>query len=71
MLGWQVKWLLTDHFLGELRLFLEANHSIGYLHQGESYLVTDLDLANRTAYAEPTTASYYTQTKEIEDLRIV
>jgi len=42
-----------------------------YLHQGESYLVTELDLANRTAYAEPTTASYYTQAKEITDLRIV
>ncbi|TET67261.1 MAG: DEAD/DEAH box helicase [Dehalococcoidia bacterium] len=42
-----------------------------YLHQGESYLVTELDLANRTAYAVPTTANYYTQTKEIEDLHIV
>ncbi|MFC1933603.1 DEAD/DEAH box helicase [Chloroflexota bacterium] len=42
-----------------------------YLHQGESYLITDLDLANHTAYAKPTTVSYYTQTKEITDLRIV
>ncbi len=42
-----------------------------YLHQGESYLVTELDLANRTAYAVPTTASYYTQAKEITDLHIV
>ncbi len=42
-----------------------------YLHQGESYLVTELNLANRTAYAKPTTAAYYTQTKEITDLRIV
>ncbi|MFC1915504.1 DEAD/DEAH box helicase [Chloroflexota bacterium] len=42
-----------------------------YLHQGDSYLVTELDLANRTAYVEPTTANYYTQTKEIEDLHIV
>jgi DEAD/DEAH box helicase domain-containing protein len=42
-----------------------------YLHQGESYLVTELDLANRTAYAVPTTANYYTQTKELEDLRIL
>lgn len=42
-----------------------------YLHQGESYLVTELDLANRTAYAEPTTAAYYTQAKEITDLHIV
>jgi len=42
-----------------------------YLHQGEAYLVTKLDLANRTAYAEPATADYYTQAKEITDLRIV
>jgi DEAD/DEAH box helicase domain-containing protein len=42
-----------------------------YLHQGESYLITELDLANHTAYAAPTTVNYYTQTKEIEDLRIV
>ncbi|MBA7505749.1 hypothetical protein ES706_04426 [subsurface metagenome] len=42
-----------------------------YLHQGEAYLVTELDLANRTAYAMPTTVPYYTQTKEITDLRIV
>ncbi len=42
-----------------------------YLHQGEAYLVTGLDLAHRTAFAAPTTAPYYTQTKEITDLRIV
>ena len=51
--------------------FFQIHPGAIYLHQGESYLVIDLDLANRTAYAEPTTASYYTQTKEIEDLRIV
>jgi len=42
-----------------------------YLHQGEAYLVTGLDLAHRTAFAVPTTVHYYTQTKEITDLRIV
>jgi DEAD/DEAH box helicase domain-containing protein len=42
-----------------------------YLHQGESYLITELDLTNHTAYAVPTTVNYYTQTKEIEDLRIM
>ncbi len=42
-----------------------------YLHQGESYLVTKLDLVNRTAYAVPTNVSYYTQTKDITDLHIV
>jgi len=51
--------------------FFQIHPGAIYLHQGESYLVTDLDLTSRTAYAEPTTASYYTQTKEIEDLRIV
>lgn len=42
-----------------------------YLHQGESYIITELDLDGRTAYAEPTTANYYTQTKELTDLSIV
>ncbi|MFC2011265.1 DEAD/DEAH box helicase [Chloroflexota bacterium] len=51
--------------------FFQVHPGAIYLHQGESYLVTDLDLAGRTAYVVPTTASYYTQTKEIEDLRIV
>jgi DEAD/DEAH box helicase domain-containing protein len=42
-----------------------------YLHQGEAYLVTGLDLPGRTAIAEPTKAPYYTVTKEITDLRIL
>lgn len=51
--------------------FSQVHPGAIYLHQGESYLVTELDLANRTAYAQPTTAAYYTQAKEITDLRIV
>ena len=42
-----------------------------YLHQGESYLVENLDLAARTAYARPVTVNYYTQDKEITDLHII
>ncbi len=42
-----------------------------YLHQGESYLVEELDLAARTAYARPVTVNYYTQDKEITDLHII
>jgi len=42
-----------------------------YLHQGESYLIKELDLNNYTAYAVPADVNYYTQTKEIEDLHIV
>ncbi len=51
--------------------FFQVHPGAIYLHQGESYLVKELDLNNRTAYAEPTKANYYTQTKEIEDLHIV
>jgi DEAD/DEAH box helicase domain-containing protein len=51
--------------------FFQVHPGAIYLHQGESYLVKDLDLENRTAYAVPADANYYTQTKEIEDLHIV
>ncbi|MFC1906399.1 DEAD/DEAH box helicase [Chloroflexota bacterium] len=51
--------------------FFQIHPGAIYLHQGESYLVTGLDLADRTACVELITASYYTQTKEIEDLHIV
>ncbi len=42
-----------------------------YLHQGESYLVNTLDMAARTACVVPNNAGYYTQTKEITDIRIM
>ncbi|MDO8578447.1 MAG: DEAD/DEAH box helicase [Dehalococcoidales bacterium] len=42
-----------------------------YLHQGESYLITNLDIPGRTAYAAPTAETYYTQSKELTDLRII
>jgi DEAD/DEAH box helicase domain-containing protein len=42
-----------------------------YIHQGESYLVTELDLTTRTAYVVPTDAAYYTQDKELTDLHII
>ncbi len=41
-----------------------------YLHQGEPYLVTNLDVPARTAYAEPTAVPYYTDDKELTDLSI-
>lgn len=51
--------------------FSQVHPGAIYLHQGESYLVTELDLINRIAYAEPTIVSHYTQAEEITDLRIV
>lgn len=51
--------------------FFQIHPGAIYLHQGEAYLVSRLDITNHTAYAEPTTATYYTQTKDITDLHIV
>ena len=41
-----------------------------YLHQGEAYLVVDLDLESRTAYVEPNDGSYYTQVRDMTDIDI-
>ncbi|MBE9513854.1 MAG: DUF1998 domain-containing protein, partial [Chloroflexi bacterium] len=51
--------------------FLQVHPGAIYLHQGESYLVTELDLLRRTALAEPTSVNYYTQPRDITDLRVV
>jgi len=50
--------------------FFQVHPGAVYLHQGDSYLITRLDLTNHVAYAEPTRVNYYTETKEIHDLRI-
>ncbi len=50
--------------------FFQIHPGAIYLHQGESYRITRLDLPGRTAYAEPTEVSYYTQSKDITDLHI-
>jgi len=51
--------------------FFQVHPGAIYLHQGEAYRVSELDLVGRTAYAAPTTVPYYTQTKEITDLHVV
>ena len=51
--------------------FFQIHPGAIYLHQGEAYLVTRLDLTGHTAYAEPTNAPYYTETKEIDELHII
>ncbi len=51
--------------------FFQIHEGAIYLHQGESYLVSELDLVTRTAHAVPTQASYYTQSKELTDVRIL
>ena len=51
--------------------FFQVHTGAIYLHQGESYLVDELDLADRTAYVMPTSAAYYTQAKDITDLHVI
>ena len=42
-----------------------------YLHQGESYLVTGLDLGAKVATARPAEVDYYTQAMEVNEVHIV
>ena len=42
-----------------------------YLHYGEPYLVMQLDLAAHAAYVVPANAPYYTQARELTDLRVL
>jgi len=51
--------------------FFQVHPGAIYLHQGEAYLVTELDLGARTASVVPIDADYYTQTKDITDVRIL
>jgi len=51
--------------------FFQVHTGAVYLHQGESYIVKELDIGNRLAVVEPTHVPYYTQTKEIIDIRIL
>src|ERR1700733_7776537 len=42
-----------------------------YPHQGESYLVTRLDLADRVALVEPGDPGYTTQARDITDVDVI
>jgi DEAD/DEAH box helicase domain-containing protein len=42
-----------------------------YLHQGETYLIRQLDLKTGIAYAAPAEVNYYTEPREVNDVRIV
>jgi len=50
--------------------FFQVHPGAIYLHQGESYLIKELDLARRIAWVEPRPVDYYTQTTEIHEIRV-
>lgn len=51
--------------------FFQIHTGAIYLHQGESYLVNELDLESRVAVVSPATVPYYTQARELTDIRIL
>ncbi len=50
--------------------FMQVHPGAIYLHQGDSYLVTDLDIAARTAHVRLADVNYYTQSKDLTDLTV-
>ena len=56
--------------VGDDIAFFQLHPGAVYLHQGDAYLVTALDLAARTAVAREVEVNYYTQTRELTDISI-
>jgi len=52
------------------RVFEQAHPGAVYLHQGDAYLVTELDIAGRMVRVAPAAVDYHTQPKTTIDLTI-
>jgi len=55
----------------ETMAFFRIHPGAIYLHQGQSYLITHLDSNLHVAYARPTEVNYYTQPRELSEVRII
>ena len=55
----------------EMTAFQQLHPGAVYLHQGEPYLVAELDLESQTAYAAITDAPYYTQVQDFTETRVL
>ena len=54
----------------EVSAFHQLHAGAVYLHQGEPYLVSRLDLDSKTAHVGLSDAVYYTQVRDITDIRV-
>ncbi|MFQ5934411.1 MAG: Zn-binding domain-containing protein, partial [Dehalococcoidia bacterium] len=54
----------------EATAFFQVHPGAVYLHKGDPYLITELDLDARIAYAVPTDVNYYTQPMDVTDIRV-
>ena len=55
----------------ESSAFLQLHPGGVYLHQGEPYLITDLDIESHTAYAVSTDVPYYTEVRDQTETRVL
>ena len=55
----------------ERSAFLQLHPGAIYLHQGEPYLITELDLDSHTAYAVKTDVPYYTEVRDYTETRVL
>jgi DEAD/DEAH box helicase domain-containing protein len=64
----------TGSLLGtvdEARAFVQVHPGAIYLHQGEQYEVTELDLERHVALVRRSDADWYTQTRDITDIEVL
>ena len=54
----------------ESRAFVHVHPGAIYLHQGEQFEVTDLDLSGKVAVVRRTEADYYTQSRDVTDISV-
>jgi DEAD/DEAH box helicase domain-containing protein len=55
----------------ESRAFFQVHPGAIYLHQGEQYEVTELDLDRHVALVRASDADYYTQTRDTTDIEVL
>jgi DEAD/DEAH box helicase domain-containing protein len=53
------------------KAFFQVHPGAIYLHQGEAYFIKELDMEKRIAVATPSHEPYYTQTKELTEIKIL
>ncbi len=57
--------------MDETSAYSRAHPGAIYMHQGENYIVTDLDLQKGQATLMPAQVDYYTQVHELSDINII
>jgi DEAD/DEAH box helicase domain-containing protein len=70
LLNVQDNYRLLEEIAGTSAMY-RAHPGAIYLHQGETLLVRELDLQVGHAFVEPVQVNYYTQPREVNDVRVL